>query len=72
MCHGKRDLAEDLARDGVVVLDGLLTLVRTQAKRVVGDAKARRCVPLGDAGRAGVARASSVTERIPSNPQRCS
>ena len=51
----------------VAVLDGLLTSVRTQGKRVTGYVKTRQCLPLDDAGRAAVARTSSVTERVSSN-----
>jgi hypothetical protein len=56
MRDAERDLAEDLAQEGrVVVLDGPLTRVRTQGKRVVGYVKTHWRIPLDDAGRAVVA-----------------
>lgn len=56
MRDAERDLAEDLAQEGtVVVLDGPLTRVRTQGKRVIGYVKTHWRVPLDGAGRAVVA-----------------
>jgi hypothetical protein len=56
MRDAERDLAEDMAQEGaVVVLDGPLTRVRTQGKRVIGYVKTHWRVPLDDAGRAVVA-----------------
>jgi hypothetical protein len=56
MRDAERDLAEDLAADDrVVILDGPLTRVRTQGKRVVGYVKTQWRIPLDDAGRAVVA-----------------
>lgn len=56
MRDAERDLAEDLAEAGtVVVLDGPLTRVRTQGKRVIGYVKTHWRIPLDDAGRAVVA-----------------
>jgi hypothetical protein len=59
MRDAERDLAEDLAGEGrVVVLDGPLTRVRTQGKRVLGYVKTQWRIPLDDSGRAVVAALS--------------
>jgi hypothetical protein len=56
MRDAERDLAEDLADEGrVVVLDGPLTRVRTQGRRVIGYVKTHSRIPLDSCGREVVA-----------------
>lgn len=56
MRDAERDLAERLATDyRIVILDGPLSRVRTQGKRVLGYVKTQWRIPLDDAGRRVIA-----------------